>query len=285
MAASDLVGLAALKTWPSISASGQDAQLAQLITAVSRSILAEIGRYSILPSAFSELYEPSKTGSIQLRNWPVNSVTSVMFGRRVIPPAAYIDGPGWWLDAADSDAPPGMPQRLFFGRGEWQLGWGYERRERLSVVYRAGYQVADEVASVPAAGPYTIAALAPYGAWASDGGVAYADGTPLLAVASSPAIGQYSVSSNGASSSPAPGLYTFNVLDAGAAVLLTYGYTPADLAYAALQWMIDQWAYQARVGLRSKTLGGQETMSWIVSAIPAFVMSAIMPYKSVALIQ
>ncbi len=103
-------------------------------------------------------------------------------------------------------------------------------------------------------------------------GVSYANGTPLEAVGSAPTQGQYSV---------AAGTYTFAAADANAAVLLNYGYVPADLANAALEWIADRWAYKDRVGARSKSLGGQETMSWNITSIPSFVAMVIQPYRRV----
>jgi hypothetical protein len=63
-------------------------------------------------------------------------------------------------------------------------------------------------------GPYTISPLLNGGAFILDGGVLYANLTPFVKVSSSPGQGQYSVS--------ASGTYTFNVLDAGQSILITY---------------------------------------------------------------
>jgi hypothetical protein len=74
----------------------------------------------------------------------------------------------------------------------------------------------NEGASIGAASPYT-ATVANAAAFDANLGVAYASsGLQLTQVASSPAQGQYSLSS---------GLYTFNSADAGKAVLITYSYT------------------------------------------------------------
>ena len=63
-------------------------------------------------------------------------------------------------------------------------------RQSLVVDYRAGYAVQGETQTVPAAAPFALAALAPYGPWASDLGVTYAaTGAALTAVAAAPAPG------------------------------------------------------------------------------------------------
>ena len=40
-------------------------------------------------------------------------------------------------------------------------------------------------------------------------------------------------------------------------------------------------AYAERVGLQSKSLGGQETVSYRITAVPDFVAAALQPYVSV----
>jgi hypothetical protein len=96
----------------------------------------------------------------------------------------------------------------------------------------------------------------------------------LTAVAGTPAVGQYAVSE---------GTYTFSAADAGAAVALTYGYVPADLCFAAMDWVAELYSYRGRIGQQSKSLGGQETMSFIVKDVPAMVASALQPYRRVVL--
>ena len=74
-----------------------------------------------------------------------------------------------------------------------------------------------EVHSVPASAPYTIT-VTNSTHFVADQGVTYAStGLPLIAVASSPVAGQYSVS--------AAGVYTFAGADSAAGVLISYTYT------------------------------------------------------------
>ena len=75
-----------------------------------------------------------------------------------------------------------------------------------------------ETTTVPSASPYTHTTTYQT-AFVADQGVVYASSAlPLKQVASSPAQGQYSVSS---------GVYTFASADAGQAVLISYTYTSA----------------------------------------------------------
>jgi hypothetical protein len=72
-----------------------------------------------------------------------------------------------------------------------------------------------EAASVPASSPYTYSTSL-HATFVADQGVVYAaSALPLKLVASSPAVGQYSVSG---------GIYTFAAADSGAAVLISYTY-------------------------------------------------------------
>lgn len=72
-----------------------------------------------------------------------------------------------------------------------------------------------EAGAVPAQSPFTYT-VTNAATFAEDDGVLYAaTGLPLTQVASSPAAGQYSVSS---------GVYTFNSADAGKAILVNYTY-------------------------------------------------------------
>ncbi len=161
---------------------------------------------------------------------------------------------GTVLDAADP-APPGTMQRVSLRGGRFAPGTG-----NVALTYRAGYEILGETASVPTSAPYTVSASAPFGRWSLDTGVAGAPG-PYTA---------------------AGGVYTFTAQAAGAAVALSYGYVPADLARAALDWVADRYAARSRIGQSAKTLGGQETVSFVVKAVPDSVSRLLQPYRRVA---
>jgi hypothetical protein len=272
MSAYDLTTLAALKAWlglPTI-ASPNDATLSALITAASRAIYALLSRPGLLPRSYSETID-GESRRLFLRQWPVLQIASVTLDGFAIAPATPVSGPcecGYLL-RPDDVAPPGRQQALdIFG---WRVG---PRRQNLVVAYSAGYAVQGEAQSVPAAAPWSLISLAPYGAWATDMGVVYSTtGVALSAVASAPSTGQYSVAAGG---------YAFSAGDAGAAVAISYGYIPQDVAQAALELAAERFRAAERIGLRSKSLGGQETIAYDVSAISAPVMSLLQPYRRVA---
>jgi len=269
----DLTNLAALKAWLGLPAavSANDAALAALVTAASRAILAALSRPGLLPQDYTELRDADRR-TIHLRHWPVLRVNAVAWNGLTVPEiaaASLTAAFGWMLRPGDL-APPGAPQALdLFGV------WPSHRRDNLVVDYQAGYAVRGETQTVPAAAPpLELTAFAPYGPWASDLGVVYAaSGAPLTAVASAPAAGQYAVSG---------GVYAFAAADAGAAVSLSYGYVPQDLAQAALELAAERFRAAEHIGVRSKSLGGQETIAFDACAISAPVLALIQPYRRVA---
>ncbi len=269
----DLVSLTALKNWLGITGTDDDVLLARLITQISRAIFNVIDRPAILPSAYTETYDGGNDVSIMLRQWPVTGVSSCIVDGVAIPPspplvAGASTQSGYVLDNSDA-APPGAPQRLSLRGYLFTCGL-----QNVTISYSAGYQITNESAVIPTSPPYSVTAQAPYGDWASDGGVAFSNGVSLTAVTGNPAAGQYAVVN---------GVYSLAQQYAGSTVLLTYGYVPADLASCCMDWAAERYAYRSRIGQHSKSLGGQETMAFIVKDIPDFVVSALSPHRRVVM--
>src|ERR1700729_2353916 len=209
----DLTNLAALKAWLGLppAPGPNDATLAALVTAASRSIYAALSRPSLLPFSYSETID-LETNRVTLRHWPVLQVTSVRWRGIAVPPDENADlevSVGYALEP-DDEIPPGRPQALdLFGR-HYPSG-----RQSLVVSYNAGYAIQNEVQAVPAAAPLQLSAFSSYGLWASDLGVTYAStGAPLAVVSASPRAGQYAVNA---------GTYGFSGADAGQSVSISYG--------------------------------------------------------------
>jgi hypothetical protein len=269
----DLVSLADLKSWLGITGTDDDVLLAQLITQISRAIFNVIDRPAVLPSAYTETYDGGNEVSIMLRQWPVIGVSSCSVDGVTIPPAPPIVAGasaqiGYILDSCNA-APPGAMQRLSLRGYLFTCGV-----QNVTILYSAGYQISNESVVIPTTPPYSVSAQAPYGDWASDGGVAYSNGVSLTAVTGTLAAGHYAV---------ANGVYSFAQADASSTVLLTYGYVPADLAACCMDWAAERYAYRSRIGQHSKSLGGQETMAFIVKDIPDFVVSALSSYRRVVM--
>lgn len=267
MSPQDLTTLALVKAWQTTEGTSSDTLLATLITAWSRAILTYISKSSVLSQQYSDRYDGLGGGRIMLRNWPVSSIISLAIGGTSIV-AANPNSPspiGYLLDPWDG-TPPGRMQSLdVFGscvpRG----------RQNVSVVYVGGYLVQGEAAVVPAT-PFQITAAAAMGPWAADGGVTYANGTPLAKVASAPSVGQYSVAS---------GVYTFAAADVGASMLINYSFIPADISQCATALVAEDNSYRSRIGQISKSLGGQETISYSQANIPARYKTILDQYRNV----
>lgn len=275
MAASDLTTFSAVNAWLGGNQSASTAQISGLITSISRAIYSGLQRPNILPMSYTDTVNGTdfRAGRLLLKAWPVISFTSLYVDGALISPAPPLPmapvgtyGIGWVLEAVDP-SPPGRPQSLYMRGGGFWRGV-----QNVVASYSAGYQVSET--QTIAGG--TLTAIQPYGAWASDQGVVYAtSGTALTKVASAPAQGQYSVTT--------AGVYTFNSADNGASVVMSYGYLPADLAQACIEWVALRFTSQKSIGVKSQSLGGQETISYDTGPIPQFVMAAIQPYKRVVM--
>jgi hypothetical protein len=270
MSPNDLTTLAAVKAWLGLpaAASPNDAAIAALITAASRAIYALLCRPGLLPQSYSETLD-GESRRISLRHWPVLSVSSLTVDDIVVPPVVPGVRHGYLLQSADV-APPGRQQAVdLFG---W---WPLCGRQNVTIAYRAGYAISGEAQTAPAAAPYQVAAQQPFGTWANDLGVVYAaTGVALTAVSASPSVGQYAV---------AGGVYVFSAADAGAPLAISYGYIPQDIAQAALEFTAERFRAAERIGLKSKSAGGQETIAYDTSAVSASVLALLQPYRRVTM--
>ena len=298
MAASDLAALQDVKDWlaaggPALGSS-DDKVLARMITAVSGAVYAYLSRQIIIPQQVTERYDGVGNPRILLRNYPVLSVSSILVNGTNYPLGTYptSSSPGWppanALVAPWDGLLPGKPQILdAYGAingaangATYGFSWG---RQNVQVVYTAGYQVTAEAASIPATpGPYTCTVAAPLGPWANDQGVFYAaTGAALTSVKALTGAGQYIPPAAGVASETTGAVYTFDSLDQGEAILISYGFIPAALNNACIEWVAERYRYRGRIGQRSQTVSGQQTASYDLSAVPAFIKGTLDPYRCV----
>jgi hypothetical protein len=285
----DLTTLGNLKDWLATSnyvqgtSSGVsiDRLYARMISRVSADILAYLERPWLLPKDYvNEQYSGSGGCTVILRNYPVLSVSSVSACGVVISPSSTLIPSNGYTLSAWNGQPPGSHQKIV--GAPFQAG-----SQNILVSYRAGYQVTNEAYDIPAASgsnsttKITLNQL--YGIWAQDGGVVYAsDNTPFVRVTDPPtAVGQYRVLPvyEGSPLSE-PGIYEFYKDDAAASVLITYGFIPAALEEAALQYVAERLAYRSRVGEMSRTVQQQVTVRYDLSDIPAQIKRQLQPFKS-----
>jgi hypothetical protein len=274
MSASDLASLTAVKAWVGVQGTGTDVMLEQLITAASRFIYSSTGRGAILPATYTEYLDGKGYPQNRLfpTRYPVISVSSLtVFGTSIPaagPSTATSGQPSGYLLRPWDGLPPGQMQPVdVFG---YSLGPG---RQNIVLTYVAGYQVSAEPWAVPST-PYQVTPLQQFGPWASDQGVVYAaTGVALTKVASSPAVGQYSVDTSGN--------YTFAAADVASNVLISYGFIPADLNQVCIEIVAERYNYRSRIGQVSKSLGGQETVTYSQKDLSAAQASMLQPFRRV----
>lgn len=282
MALNDLTTLARVKQYLDIDPSdtSMDAKLSIFITRISAACLGDMSRDTLLVQTYDDMLDGTGNQNIMLQKWPVLSVASVNVNTLLIqssinPPIAQ----GFWYEKYRG-IPPGEPSRVLLSGFRFTRG-----KDNVVIGYNAGYGIVGEKWTVPDdPGPYVVTPAQPYGLIAADNGVTYANGTPLVPVAASPDVGEY-VPPQPLVGAAATSIYTFSPEDANAQLLGSYSYIPDAVEGAVCQWVAEQWAYKDRLGVRSKSLGGQETISFIVNEIPAFVKLAIQPYRNVIPLQ
>lgn len=269
----DLTTVAAVKSWLGNTGNLSDDQLQRTVTNVSRFVLSWISR-GILPANYSERYDGygGPHNRIMLQNWPVLSITQASIGNSIVA-GAPIPGPGstlgsGWLLSPGDDFPPGSQQWLDF------QGWGLPRgSQNIGIAYRAGY-ASSETLTIPA-DPFQFVPTQLMGRWSSDEGVKIG-GLPAVRVAQSPTTQQYAISFNGGDPT-----YQFAGSDLGRTAILSYGYVPQDVEQAALEMIAYRFKARDFIGLVSKTLGGQETITFSQKDMSDAIGSMLNNYKRV----
>ena len=280
-----LTSLVNVKAWADISTDNDDVLLNRLIAQQSRSILSYIERPVLSLKTFTDIYNGHGTDTQYLKNFPVLSVSAVQVGYMSIfpfqvPPVPSPSGPyglGFVVDPWDG-TPPGYQQAVRLRGYSFTPGKG-----NVQITYQAGFVAQNEAQTVPA-GSYQVIPNQTYGNFNVDNGVTYAStGVALTAVANSPATGQYvpPVISPVLSTTP---FYQFAAGDSAANVLINYSYVPADLEEACIEMVAERYSYRGRIGVVSKSLGGQETMSYSQKAMPDSIKMMLQPYKKVILV-
>lgn len=255
-----LTSLGRVKTWLGIPSNNTDADdlLKALIKSASAFVLNYLNRESLGLTEYGEVYDGYGQSFMVLRQGPVHDVSDVSINGSVLSPATgngrnnpYTGGYVWLA-----------PRLQLFGHV-------FPRsRASVMVVYRAGYAF-EETGFVPEEDAFTVTASQK---WLSNVEVKLDDGTVLTEVKSDPADGQYSV---------ADGVYTFNSAQAGEAVILKYSYVPGDIEQAVWEMVGERYKYRDRIGVNSKALGGQETVSFSTSSMTLYIRELLNPYKRV----
>lgn len=260
MAQGDLTSLANLKSWLGATTTNNDVVLGRLVSAASASVLRYIARPFVGATLVTERYDGRGGDTLVLRQGPVSSIASIAFSGSVITTAATGNPPtgGYILDC------PALQARLILTDLYFPHGKG-----QIQVSYWAGWQVAGEAHTA-------AASVTPSQLWLTDVGVTYATGAALTAVAANPAVGQYAVSAAGA--------YTFSAVDiaANAALLISYGTAPYDMEQVVLELAGETYSRMDRIGLGSKTLAGQEIITFSQMPLNNAAKGALDRFRRVA---
>jgi len=260
----DLTTLATVKAWrsPPISTAADDAQISRVITAASGFILRQLQR-TLASRSYSETRNGTGGRELMLRHAPVTTLSSLSVDGVAIPAAPDTVSCGYAL-AGDS----GMLSLR---------GYGFRRGvQNVVASYVAGFLVSGEAQDVPGSSPYQLSCAALAQLWAGDSGAAYAGGAALVALAQGamPVAGQY------VPPAAPDGFYAFAAADAGAAIAVSYSYTPRDLEQACVELVLLRINERARIGEAAKTLAG-EVVSFVQKDMTVSIASALQPYRRV----
>jgi hypothetical protein len=257
-----LTTLAAVKDYLGITDGNSDSFLDRLILSASQFVLTWVGRDSFAPIQYTMNFRGNGKSSILLPFWPVVSVTSVGVAGSAISPSTFgnVGNPNSGYVVSDAR----------FGNQSLDLyGYNFWSGAPSQVIYTAGFRTS-QTGDIPAT-PFQIAPTEG-GQWIADEGVTIA-GVAATKVADSPATGQYSVDVSG--------LYTFADADTGKEAVITYDYVPFDVSFAVTELIGEWYKRKDRIGLISKTLGGQETVTFSQKDMGDSIKSTLQPYMNV----
>lgn len=261
MSTERLTSLTAVKQWLNISSTESDSFLTRLIDAASQFVLEYINWESFQLVEYTYRFRGSGSHKILLQNWPVVEVSQVSSGGQVIPASVFTNGmptPGYYV----SENRQG-PQSLEL------TGYGFPRGLPAEIIYEAGFRTS--VPFIPTTGNLTITP-GNGGTW-SKGVSVTINGAEATLVLADPATDQYTLSEWGQ--------YGFSAEDIDAPVVITYDYTPFSVSHACTE-LVGEWVRRKdRIGIVSKSLGGQETVSFSQSDMSSAVKSMLQPFKNV----
>lgn len=256
-----LTTLAQLKAWLNITTDGSDAQLTLVIDAVSQFVLSYLGWDTFRRKTYTQNFRGYGKPSVLLRNWPVLGVTSVASGGGTFPASTFNNG---------------MPSSGYYvgdQRGGMQsldlMGHTFGRGVPSTVVYEAGFET-EQTGLVPG-DPFKVTPTND-GVWSANIRV-YLDGVLATETLGTPVAGQYQVSEWGD--------YTFAAADTGKTYIIEYSYTPSVISFAAMEIAAEWFKRKDHIGILSKTLGGQETITFSSEDMNTAARSMLQPFMNV----
>lgn len=257
-----LTTLEQVKDYLGITTNQNDKFLTRLVDSASQFVLGWLGRESFQVRTYTQNFRGNGKTTTLVVNWPIRAVTSVGIGGTVVPAStignAGLPGSGYVVSDFRN-----APQSIdLYGYGFWQGAPS-------QIVYSAGFRTS-ETAIIPA-DPYKITPTTG-GQWTLDVGVTI-DGVDAVKVSEDPTTGQYAVDEWGT--------YSFASADADKTAVITYDYAPYDVSFATTELVGEWYRRKDRIGVLSKTLGGQETVTFSQKDMGDSIKTSLQPYMNV----
>ncbi len=281
---SNLTTLANAREWQGASGTNSDAIFNRLIPAVSQQVYEYLQRDSFVSREVTDILDGTGGQSQFVKEWPVTAISSVIVGNQTIPESAPTTGGGsgsnvnWgygYVWERWSGVAPGDPCCLSLRGGRFIQG-----PQTVQVTYTAGYLNAESW-SAPNDGKYRVTLNQAKGPWLYDNGVVYAStGEALTLVLTDPQEGQYMVLPP---SDTGVGTYQFSEADAvsGALLTISYSFVPYSVEQVVLDLINERMSSRTRIGVKSRSLSGQETTTYDTSGLPPYAARALQPYRRV----
>jgi hypothetical protein len=258
-----LTTLAAVKDWLDITTDDSDKQLTRLIDAASQFVLNLLNRDSFQVRSYIQNFRGNGKTTMLLRNWPIVTIGSVGVGGSFVSAStignAGLPGSGYTISDIRS-----APQSIDLYGSHFWLGAPSQ------ISYTAGFRTTDTYV-IPDENPIEYAPQSG-GQWSLDLGVTL-DGVAAMKVAGIPVAGQYAVDEWGT--------YSFANADNGKTAVISYDYTPFDVSWAVTELIGEWYKRKDRIGLLSKTLGGQETVTFSQKDMNDSIRGSLQPYMNV----
>lgn len=257
-----LTTLSQVKDYLDITDENSDSVLTRLIVAASQFVITWIGRDSFGVRSYTQNFRGNGKTSAMLLNWPVRSISSVGIAGSVVGASVLGNYGNPASGYVVSDVRFGQQQLDLYGYNFWQGAPS-------QVIYTAGFQTSQTV-TIPAS-PFQVTPTGG-GQWIADIGVTI-DGVVAVKVDENPTAGEYAVDEWGT--------YTFAGDATDAEAVITYDYVPFDVSFAVTELIGEWYKRKDRIGILSKTLGGQETVTFSQKDMSDSIRCVLQPYANV----
>lgn len=256
MKAGTLATVAQVKEWVGVKPdnTADDAMLQRLVDSASAFVYSYLSLDTFAKSQYDEMYDAHGGQFMVLRQVPALEMLAMAINGTPVNPAT-----------GDGKTTAFTNGYKLFKQNLTLFGFMFPHcRSTVFVSYTAGYAKTDEKHVLDDNSQTAVNEV-----WLEDIGAKLLDGTVLTLVDADPGPTQYSVSE---------GVYTFGDAVAEGTVLISYSFVPADINQAVVELVGERYKYKDRIGHASKSLGGQETVSFQPNNVPAIIKDMLNKY-------